>query len=95
MADSVAPSNIDAILTDASWKIRSTYHTVLRATPGAAIFGRDMMFDIPYIADWKKIGDYRQHQTDLNKRIVYDHIVGDKILVRNKRYSPQSRVLVV
>ena len=59
-----------------------------RATPGAAIFGRDMMFDIPYIADWNKIGDYRQRQADLNnlrenkKRIDYDYKVGDKILVR-------------
>jgi hypothetical protein len=95
MADSVAPSDIDAVLTDASWKIRSTYHTVLKAFPRTAIFEQEMMFDIPFIADWKKIGDFRQHQTDLNKRIVYDHIVGDKILVRNKRYSPQSRVLVV
>jgi hypothetical protein len=66
MADSVAPSDIDTILTNVSWAIRSTYHTVLKASPGAAIFGRDMLFDIPYIADWKKIGDYRQHQTDLN-----------------------------
>ena len=90
MADSVAPSDIDAVLTDAAWAIRSTYHTVLRATPGAAIFGRDMMFDIPFIADWKKIGDYRQHQSDLNnwrenqKRIEYDYKIGDKILVRKE-----------
>ncbi len=27
---------------------------VLNASPGAAIFGRDMLFDIPFIADWKK-----------------------------------------
>jgi hypothetical protein len=51
MADSVAPSDIDAVLTNASWAIRSTYHTVLKASPGAAIFGRDMLFDIPFIAD--------------------------------------------
>ena len=51
MADSVAPSNIDAVLTDASWAIRSTYHTVLKASPGAAKFEWDMMFDIPFIAD--------------------------------------------
>jgi hypothetical protein len=25
-----------------------------------------MLFDIPFIADWNKIGDYRQHQTDLS-----------------------------
>ena len=47
-------------LTNAAWAIRSTYHTVLKASPGAAIFGRDMLFDIPSIADWNKIGDYKQ-----------------------------------
>ena len=88
MANSVAPSDIDAFLTNAAWAIRSTYHTVLKASPGAAIFGRDMLFDIPFLADWNKIGDYRQHQTDLNterenkSRIDYDYKVGDKVLVR-------------
>jgi hypothetical protein len=88
MADTVAPSDIDTFLTNASWAIRSTYHTVLKASPGAAIFGHDMLFDIPYLADWNKIGDFRQRQTDLNtarenKQLVdYDYKVGDKVLVR-------------
>ena len=68
MADSVVSRDIDTILTNVSWAIRSTYHTVLKASPGAAIFGRDMLFNIPYIANWKKIGYYRQHQTDLNNK---------------------------
>ena len=68
MADSVAPSDINAVLTNASWAIRSTYYTVLKASPGVAIFGSDMLFDIPYIADWMKIGNYSQHQTDLNNK---------------------------
>ncbi len=38
MANSVAPSDIDAFLTNAAWAIRSTYHTVLKASPGAANF---------------------------------------------------------
>ena len=102
MADSVAPSDIDAVLTNAAWAIRSTFHTVLKASPGAAIFGRDMLFDIPYIADWKKIGDYRQHQTDLNtarenkKRVDFDYKIGYKILVIkigiiHKTESPKKR----
>ena len=89
MADSVAPNDVDVVLTNASWAIRSTtYHTVLKASPGAAVIGQDMLFDIPFIADWRKIGDYRQRQTDLNnlreneKRIDYDYKVGDKILGR-------------
>jgi hypothetical protein len=35
---------------------------VLKASPGAAIFRRDMLFNIPFVADWKQIGDYRQHR---------------------------------
>ncbi len=71
-----------------AWAISSTYHTVLKASPGAAIFGRDMLFDIPYIVDWNKIGDYRQPQIDLNtqhesnSRIDYDYKVGGILLVR-------------
>ena len=64
MADTVDTSDIAAFLTNAAWAIRSTYHTVLKASPGAAIFGRDMLFDIPFLADWNKIGEYRQFQTD-------------------------------
>ena len=46
-----------------------------------------MLFDIPFIADWKKVGDYRQRQTDRNtdrendKRVDWDYKVGDKILI--------------
>ena len=88
MADSVDASDIDTFLTNVSWAIRSTYHTVLKASPGAAIFGRDMLFDIPFLADWNKIGDYRQRQTDLNTerenrtRKDWDYKVSDKVLLR-------------
>ena len=51
MAKTVTPSDIDTFLTNGSWVICSTYHTVLKASPGAAIFGRDMLFNILYIAD--------------------------------------------
>ncbi len=39
MADSVDPADIDTFIDNAAWVIRSTYHTVLKASPGAAIFG--------------------------------------------------------
>ena len=35
MAKTVIPSDIDTFLTNASWDICSTYHTVLKASPGA------------------------------------------------------------
>ncbi len=90
MAKAVNASDIDIFLADATWAICSTHHTVLKASPGAAIFGQDMLFNIPFIADWKKIGEHWQRLTDLNTthenkgRIDYDYKVGQKILVRNE-----------
>ncbi len=90
MAKTVKASDIDIFLSDAAWAIHSTYHTVLKASPGAAIFGQDMLFDILFIADWHKIGERRQQLTGLNSacenkgRIDYDYKVGQKVLVRKE-----------
>jgi hypothetical protein len=40
--DTVTDVMITDFLNDAAWAIHSTYHTVIRTTPGTAIFGRDM-----------------------------------------------------
>eukprot|EP00804_Cyclotella_cryptica_P026090 CCRYP_013954-RA/>CCRYP_013954-RA protein AED:0.28 eAED:0.28 QI:0/0/0/1/1/1/2/0/538 len=88
MAATINESDIADFLTNAAWAVRSTYHTVLKTSPGAAIFGRDMLFDIPYIADWSKIGEYRQRQTDKDtrqenaSRIDWDYQPGDKVLLQ-------------
>jgi hypothetical protein len=60
-----------------------------------------MLFDIPFIADWKKIGEHRQQQTDLNTaqenegKIDYDYQVGQKVLVWNNSilHKAESRYL--
>jgi hypothetical protein len=86
MAKLVKASDINVFLSDAAWAIRSTYHTVLKASPGAAMFGRDMLFDILFISDWQKIGEHMQRLTDLNNvhenkgRIDYDYKVGQKAI---------------
>ncbi len=49
-----------------------------------------MLFDIPFIADWQKIGEHGQRLTDLNNahenkgRIDYDYKVGQKVLLRKE-----------
>ncbi len=88
MAESVEPADIDTFIDNAAWTICSTYHTVLKASPRAAIFGRDMLFNVPFLADWKQIGEYRQCQTDRdNERenktgVDFDYKVSDKVLIR-------------
>jgi hypothetical protein len=102
MAESVTPNDIGVFLDNVSWAICSTYHTVLKASPGMAIFGCNMLFNIPFVADWNKIGDYRQSQTKYNtahinsKQVDYDYKVGNKVLVKQygilcKEESPYSK----
>ncbi len=87
MADSVTPNDVDVFLDNVAWAICSTYQMVLKASPGAAIFGWDMLFDIPFVADWRKIGEGRQSLIDRGnqrknaKQINYNYKVGDKVLV--------------
>jgi len=60
-----------------------------------------MFFDIPFVADWKQIGEYRLHQTDRSNkrenssRVDYDNKVGDKILIHKdgilRKQSPSGK----
>ncbi len=90
MADSVTPDDVNVFLDNATWAIRSTYHTVLKASPGASIFGCNMLFDILFVADWRKIEERRQsltnhgNQRENAKCIDYKYKVGDKVLVINE-----------
>jgi hypothetical protein len=90
MADSVTPINVNVFLDNAAWSIRSTYHMVLKASPDAAIFGHNMLFNILYVADWHNIGEQRQSLTNRGnqcknaKHIDYNYKVGDKVLVINE-----------
>jgi hypothetical protein len=50
MAETITTDEVNVFLDNTVWAIHSTYHTVLKATPGVAIFGCNL-FDIPFIAD--------------------------------------------
>ncbi len=102
MAETVTPNDVDVFLDSVAWAICSNYHTVFKTSQGVAIFGRNMLFNIPFIANWKKIGDYRQHQTDLkmalenSKWVDYDYKFGNKVLLIEegilcKAESPYSK----
>ncbi len=51
MANSVNAKAVRNFLDGAAWIVCSTYHTVLKSSPGATIFGQDMLFNIPYLAN--------------------------------------------
>jgi hypothetical protein len=47
-------NSLDCFLQSTAWKIsiRSTYHTTLEATPCQLVFGRDMIHNIAFRANW-------------------------------------------
>ena len=88
MADSITESDIAEFCTNTASAIHSTYHTVLKTSPGAATFGWNMLLDISFLGNCSKIWEYRQKQTDNyikrenNTHIGRDYQPGDKVLLQ-------------
>ena len=51
--DHIDPS--DETLTYIAWTIRASYHRNIMATPGQDIFGRDMIFNLTSVVDWRVV----------------------------------------
>ena len=75
------------ILNEVAWAIRSTHHTTNRASPGQLVFGRDMIFNTPYHADWDEIARNKQkiinksNVAENAKRLEYDYEIDDEVLI--------------
>ena len=75
-----------SFLSAAAWAIRSTIHTTLQATPGQLVFGRDMLLDLPFKADWGAIRARKQTLIDKGvlranrTRFAHTYKVSDKVL---------------
>ena len=88
MSETVCQEMIDDFLTNAAWVVHSTYHTVLKATPGAAIFGQDMMFNLPTLINWKDLSICKKKLVDASNlrenthRVDYDYQVDDHIYIK-------------
>ncbi len=87
MADKLNEEIIDNFIVNTAWTVRSTHHTVLKSSPGAAIFGQDILFDLPYLADWTAIGQMRQKESEKTtarenaKQTDHDYQPGQKVML--------------
>ena len=85
---------VDTALARCVYATRTAVHGSLRASPGSLVFQRDMILDIPVIADWLFISEHRQQLIDQrliaanNKRYSYDYHIGDEVL--KLTYSPNK-----
>ena len=67
MSPAVDDTMTEDPLVNAEWVIHSTYNTTFKSTPRAAIFGRDVLFNIPYAAHWNQIGRSRQRKVKMDR----------------------------
>jgi len=78
---------VDTALATAMHALRSSVNRSLQMTPGAVVFQRDMLLNIPLIADLHEIRERRQLIIDENlrkanaKRISHDHNVNELVML--------------
>ena len=76
-----------SILASVAWAIRASYNSATQATPSQMFFGRDMMFNISSLVNWKDLSICKQQLVDKanlrenNKRIDFDYKVGQQVYV--------------
>ena len=65
--------------------IRATFKTTVQASPAQLVFGRDMMMDTIFTANWKNIAERKLKQVQIDnakendKRVEYKYSVGEMV----------------
>ena len=75
------------ILNSIAWVVWASHHTTLDKTPAQLMFGRDMIFNLSTVIDWRAITLHKQKQVDRDnlrenaRRITHDYTEQDKVYV--------------
>ena len=70
-----------------AWAIRASYHRTTMATPGQAVFGRYMLFNLASVVDWRVVTAAKQRQVETDnvrenaKRVTHDYAIRDQVYV--------------
>jgi len=77
---------VDEVLSIAQHAMRSSVHTTLGSSPGALVFSRDMLLNVPLSSDWHAITQKREHLVNYRlmrqnvQRRMYDYAQNQKVL---------------
>ena len=75
------------ILSSLAWAVRASYNTATQATPSQLVFGRDMLFNMKALINWKALSIRKQQIVDKanlreNKnRVDYDYSPGQQVYI--------------
>ena len=85
---------VDTAIANAVFAARATVHSALQTTPSGLAFGRNMVLDIPLVADLELIRQQRQQLIDNRliaanrRRFSHDYSIGDEVL--KLHYKPNK-----
>ena len=87
-------TTIHDVLQAVTWSLPSTYHSSIQASPGQLVFGRDMIINATYIANWREQRQWQKknilYNTRENKRrIPHDYQPGQFVYVLNRDIKRQ------
>jgi hypothetical protein len=94
------------ILASVAWAVRASYNSATDATPAQLVFGRDMMFNITSLVNWKELSIRKQKLVDKanlrenRSRVDHDYQVGSRVYItadgiNRKLDSPKSGPFLV
>ena len=55
-----------SVLASVAWAVRSSYNNTTDSTPAQLVFGRDMMFNLSTLVNWKELSIRKQALVDKN-----------------------------
>ena len=74
-------------LVSIAWEVRASYHRTIIAAPGQSVFGRDMLFTLTSVVDWRVVTSTKQCQWDIDnvrekaRQLTYEYAIGDRVYV--------------
>ena len=86
---SIDDDSIYAVLQNVAFGFRAAYHSILRSSPGQLVFGRSMIVNATYVANWKTIKDQKEKNMLRNNArenssiLSHDYQPGDNVFVSN------------
>ena len=70
-----------------AWAIRASYHRTIFSTPGQAVFGIYLLFNLTSVVYWLVITSAKQRQVDIDnvrensRQVTHDYTIGNRVYV--------------